>query len=106
MRREPPSYKQTDTPLPSTTLCLSAELRRVATAAGPHQITDVVPDLYRAAVPYAPAARLLRAVVGIPEDASADLAGARLERSEEHPSELQSLLRISYAVFCLKKKNT
>src|SRR3546814_1253689 len=28
------------------------------------------------------------------------------ERSEEHTSELQSLMRISYAVFCLKKKNT
>src|SRR3546814_10073312 len=38
-------------------------------------------------------------------------ASARLElqrvgrRSEEHTSELQSLMRISYAVFCLKKKN-
>src|SRR3546814_5210047 len=30
---------------------------------------------------------------------------ARLGRSEEHTSELQSLMRISYAVFCLKKKN-
>src|SRR3546814_2198915 len=29
----------------------------------------------------------------------------RLPRSEEHTSELQSLMRISYAVFCLKKKN-
>src|SRR3546814_4474208 len=29
-----------------------------------------------------------------------------LFRSEEHTSELQSLMRISYAVFCLKKKNT
>src|SRR3546814_1829557 len=29
-----------------------------------------------------------------------------LRRSEEHTSELQSLMRISYAVFCLKKKNT
>src|SRR3546814_2337518 len=29
-----------------------------------------------------------------------------LYRSEEHTSELQSLMRISYAVFCLKKKNT
>src|SRR3546814_10045497 len=28
-----------------------------------------------------------------------------LDRSEEHTSELQSLMRISYAVFCLKKKN-
>src|SRR3546814_7208635 len=44
----------------------------------------------------------------------ADLAGAYLvvdeasmisNRSEEHKSELQSLMRISYAVFCLKKKN-
>src|SRR3546814_5565836 len=33
--------------------------------------------------------------------------GARYTcRSEEHTSELQSLMRISYAVFCLKKKNT
>src|SRR3546814_7933420 len=29
----------------------------------------------------------------------------KTERSEEHTSELQSLMRISYAVFCLKKKN-
>src|SRR3546814_9794178 len=32
------------------------------------------------------------------------LAGALFGRSEEHTSELQSLMRISYAVFCLKKK--
>src|SRR3546814_10306942 len=32
-------------------------------------------------------------------------SGARF-RSEEHTSELQSLMRISYAVFCLKQKNT
>src|SRR3546814_14523367 len=31
-------------------------------------------------------------------------AAKALERSEEHTSELQSLMRISYAVFCLKKK--
>src|SRR3546814_3846907 len=31
---------------------------------------------------------------------------AQQRRSEEHTSELQSLMRISYAVFCLKKKNT
>src|SRR3546814_7585814 len=36
-----------------------------------------------------------------------DLVGlARQQRSEEHTSELQSLMRISYAVFCLKKKKT
>src|SRR3546814_2881145 len=33
-------------------------------------------------------------------------APKRHRRSEEHTSELQSLMRISYAVFCLKKKNT
>src|SRR3546814_10559057 len=33
------------------------------------------------------------------------MAGWRMGRSEEHTSELQSLMRISYAVFCLKKKN-
>src|SRR3546814_8883122 len=32
-------------------------------------------------------------------------SNAEYTRSEEHTSELQSLLRISYAVFCLKKKN-
>src|SRR3546814_2066129 len=34
-----------------------------------------------------------------------DEGGRRRRRSEEHTSELQSLMRISYAVFCLKKKN-
>src|SRR3546814_9277593 len=34
----------------------------------------------------------------------AALEGERVSRSEEHTSELQSLMRISYAVFCLKKK--
>src|SRR3546814_5163839 len=33
-----------------------------------------------------------------------DLKGGQVVRSEEHTSELQSLMRISYAVFCLKKK--
>src|SRR3546814_6145450 len=36
----------------------------------------------------------------------ADRGDARPRRSEEHTSELQSIMRISYAVFCLKKKNT
>src|SRR3546814_6735048 len=35
---------------------------------------------------------------------TAETARLDLMRSEEHPSELQSLMRISYAVFCLKKK--
>src|SRR3546814_3283203 len=51
-------------------------------------------------------------VVTMAEHANPDLSprvrarvsGARMTRSEEHTSELQSLMRISYAVFCLKKK--
>src|SRR3546814_2401292 len=38
--------------------------------------------------------------------AGALLKSVRARRSEEHTSELQSLMRISYAVFCLKKKTT
>src|SRR3546814_10488552 len=37
-------------------------------------------------------------------DVAAELDAKRAIRSEEHTSELQSLMRISYAVFCLKKK--
>src|SRR3546814_1782009 len=39
-----------------------------------------------------------------PRISAAMLAPPRRPRSEEHTSELQSLMRISYAVFCLKKK--
>src|SRR3546814_4237032 len=44
--------------------------------------------------------RRLCAILGVPEWADDPRFG-----SEEHTSELQSLMRISYAVFCLKKKN-
>src|SRR3546814_3432475 len=45
---------------------------------------------------------------GWPQRAGQDVHRRRAgrDRSEEHTSELQSLMRISYAVFCLKKKNT
>src|SRR3546814_6342971 len=51
---------------------------------------------------------------GVEEDGGGEADGEQLldrvvhqhERSEEHTSELQSLMRISYAVFCLKKKKT
>src|SRR3546814_6078263 len=39
-----------------------------------------------------------------PITTTANTTMIRFERSEEHTSELQSLMRISYAVFCLKKK--
>src|SRR3546814_5940671 len=46
---------------------------------------------------------LRRLTLGILDE---DLPLRALHRSEEHTSELQSLMRSSYAVFCLKKKNT
>src|SRR3546814_7845944 len=42
-------------------------------------------------------------VEAIPQKAQ---RGGDEDRSEEHTSEIQSLMRLSYAVFCLKKKNT
>src|SRR3546814_1089616 len=45
------------------------------------------------------------AASGALEKFGVKISGAALDRSEEHTSELQSLMRISYAVFCLKKKN-
>src|SRR3546814_9091965 len=45
----------------------------------------------------------LRSCAGSPARLSADASSGR-GRSEEHTSELQSLMRTSYAVFCLKKK--
>src|SRR3546814_10850752 len=39
------------------------------------------------------------------EEIDREIGDPKHKRSEEHTSELQSLMRISYAVFCLKKKN-
>src|SRR3546814_8932624 len=54
-------------------------------------------------MPGVDAAQIGATVLGEPD---ADISGAApdITRSEEHTSELQSLMRISYAVFCLKKK--
>src|SRR3546814_7289292 len=49
---------------------------------------------------------LITAFVGGLEKQSAPVLVYSVDRSEEHTSELQSLMRISYAVFCLKKKTT
>src|SRR3546814_2449747 len=56
-----------------------------------------------AATPVAPPtpAEIVRAVLSAPDTA---LNYMTAKRSEEHTSELQSLMRISYAVFCLKKQ--
>src|SRR3546814_1809909 len=47
---------------------------------------------------------VLRKVGALLEADPVELVGGEEHRSEEHTSELQSLMRISYAVFCLKKK--
>src|SRR3546814_10515999 len=86
MIRRPPRSTRTDTLFPYTTLFRSGlQVERHALLVG------------------APGLEILT-VVGA-EEMRAD-AAAGISRSEEHTSELQSLMRISYAVFCLKKKKT
>src|SRR3546814_5942402 len=116
MRRLPPSTTRTDTLFPYTTLFRSgakiaaesgrpfnkaaageyvagAYQRRIALASGRFAMID--DGLGFQLVPWSPSLekKLGRHVSGL----------ARSDRSEEHTSELQSLMRISYAVFCLKK---
>src|SRR3546814_3934514 len=79
MIRRPPRSTRTDTLLPFTTLFRSP---------------DPDPQGVDAAI------------VRDPRAHAAPFGVLLVERSEEHTSELQSLMRISYAVFCLKKKKT
>src|SRR3546814_8213313 len=67
-------------------------------------VLDVALELVRVRLAGAVAAAVLVAPAGQRADARRALVVDDV-RSEEHTSELQSLLRISYAVFCLKKKN-
>src|SRR3546814_950294 len=90
MIRRPPRSTRTDTLFPYTTLFRSlADLpfRYLPILRYPPIFTQFIENLfdlmYPAAVPFF----------------------REFGRSEEHTSELQSLMRISYAVFCLKKKN-
>src|SRR3546814_6779335 len=89
MIRRPPRSTRTDTLFPYTTLFRST-LRRLGVAQRAALAQEV----------------LDRGQVGRWPIAEAGLPGRtdRPGRSEEHTSELQSLMRISYAVFCLKKK--
>src|SRR3546814_1460157 len=94
MIRRPPRSTRTDTLFPYTTLFRSAHSRRVRKAHG--QGPRIVRDR-----------RERRCEAGEGRARVRDATGQGIEvagRSEEHTSELQSLMRISYAVFCLKKK--
>src|SRR3546814_2498424 len=104
MIRRPPRSTRTDTLFPYTPLFRShADLddpvdpRPIAA----HRLADLRDQHQRAAARGVIAGRLVH--VGA-EPAGDDLSVAKRQRSEEHTSELQSLMRISYAVFCLKNK--
>src|SRR3546814_1000525 len=70
-------------------------------------LEDAQGEVFRAAVfyhsGYQPMAEMFDAALALP---GRHRAPQLIGRSEEHTSELQSLMRISYAVFCLKKKKT
>src|SRR3546814_6489172 len=96
MIRRPPRSTRTDTLFPYTTLFRSYLLSGVYPLSG--------------SLPPRPAGGLRPPARGIPSlghfSRPHKVFLAHRSRSEEHTSELQSLMRISYAVFCLKKKNT
>src|SRR3546814_9925202 len=112
MLRLPPRSTRPDTLFPYTTLFRSLG-RTTSLAQATLLLTSPgVPDIYqgtelwdhslvdpdnRRPVDHDQRSRLLDELV--------DAGPADALRSEEHTSELQSLMRISYAVFCLKKKN-
>src|SRR3546814_10690815 len=107
-RRRPPGSTRTSTLFPYTTLFRSR--RRFEFDRGDAVVAVDFPQRLRA-FETRELARLLRVGLdrGIIGGGDAEIAGEpgadRLAvRSEEHTSELQSLMRISYAVFCLKKK--
>src|SRR3546814_2569880 len=96
MIRRPPRSTRTDTLFPYTTLFRSPRCRE----RGPRHPAlrrpgDIVPHPGRPDGAAGRRRRRRQRGPGVPR---------RAQRSEEHTSELQSLMRISYAVFCLKKK--
>src|SRR3546814_2278302 len=106
MIRQPPKSTRTDTRFPYTTLFRSRD------AAIKIEHVSCAQDDAGGAGKGGPARRFIDA--GKAQEFADEAAGARQsdrrhgeqQRSEEHTSELQSLMRISYAVFCLNKKNT
>src|SRR3546814_11269218 len=91
MIRRPPRSTRTDTLFPYTTLFRSHRVDAALTG-----------ETQRAAGVAARDRRAVGPFGGDAERAAHIVLG--LDRSEEHPSELQSLMRISYAIFCLDKK--
>src|SRR3546814_8871538 len=100
MIRRPPRSTRTDTLFPSTTLFRSQ--RQVG---APTPEAEAAQQALRA-LDAAQAHALAEAVAQHLAQIAFGVGKAELDRSEEHTSELQSLMRISYAVFCLKKKKS
>src|SRR3546814_5675987 len=94
MIRRPPRSTRTDTRFPYTTLfrSLGVWCEIAAARSSPYQAMQIWEHDPRAALRFDAS------------DVRATQLGTIVERSEEHTFELQSLMRISYAVFCLKKK--
>src|SRR3546814_4006456 len=103
MKRRPPRSTRTDTLFPYTTLFRSFYLALYWAQALAAQSDDS-----GLAAQVAPLAKLLAEQEVKIADELLSVQGPPVDiggyRSEEHTSELQSLMRISYAVFCLKKK--
>src|SRR3546814_2209619 len=101
----PPRSTRTDTLFPYTTLFRSGHVRQ----AGVDQLASgrrrLEPFLHPFLGDVHLDRRLERAVGQLRQIFARPRHADVIFRSEEHTSELQSLMRISYAVFCLKKKN-
>src|SRR3546814_3523820 len=99
MIRRPPRSTRTDTLFPSTTLFRSRKDQRLQ-----YRMTllEIAQQALQGGSRIFNDEKLYNIVKGMIADANLGSAREYL-RSEEHTSELQSLMRISYAVFCLKK---
>src|SRR3546814_3127307 len=110
MIRRPPRSTRTDTLFPYTTLFRSNAKRLEGDKAPndvalflPSQEQEILHHRRQQRLPRRPGIQIGQHQVGH-GPARLDGRAALMRRSEEHTSELQSLMRISYAVFCLKKK--
>src|SRR3546814_1125907 len=101
MLRRPPISTRTDTLFPYTTLFRSRDIDILVPQASVPEAVRLLEAVGYSSPP--PPGGLLRELELTHPDKGVAL-DLHWNRSEEHTSELQSLMRISYAVFCLKKK--